>query len=632
MHPKPAGVDLASEGPTNTLQDEFRAEAQELLDRVSGELSRLEPVEGHGVVGRSGGPRLETLHGLFRDVHTLKGLAGMVGHVRLGTLAHSVEDLLDDVRHGRVLLRKTVIEVLLDGVDGLQRLIDDDDDPTVETDLHFIDSRPPSDRLPRARRRVDGARSHSLATPFDEPLEQLALDAEVRDVLTDLEAQRLRIAAERGWAVYSLRVVHPLVSLDSALLRLGKVLVGECEVITYLPGAPEEGEDAPPGQAVIDVLVTTSLSRTAFDERLSDGGIDVQSVRSLSGGSPPQPASVSSVPTAVNHASGAPAPSTPPTPTTPSALSHDGRPDDMDASAWSSLYPPRRGAQSPRPSSRSPSDARVLRVTAPTVRVDLDKLDRLAEVAEALGRTRAALDDVAERAAKPGAVQAPELVELAHALGTQLDWLQTRVSDIRLAPLGHVFERLARVVRSVARERHKDVRFVATGGEAELDKGLVDELTDPLMHLVRNAIDHGIESGSVRRHLGKPEVGTLAINSYRRDKLLIIEVEDDGGGIDLDRVRSLAVERGLLTESRAREASAGQLCKLLYEPGFSTSTSVTDVSGRGVGLDVVHESISRLGGTIDVDSHASIGTKFTIALPVPHTRAEPHVHVPVSQV
>jgi two-component system chemotaxis sensor kinase CheA len=185
-----------------------------------------------------------------------------------------------------------------------------------------------------------------------------------------------------------------------------------------------------------------------------------------------------------------------------------------------------------------------------------------------------------------------------------------------MVPLGQVFNKLARIVRQAAREHDKQVRLVVTGADTEVDKLIVEELTDPLMHLVRNAIDHGIESPDVRHRAKKRGEGTLALNAYHKGSNVVIEVEDDGGGMDPGALRDEAIERGLLTKEAGEEMSRQEMLNLIFLPGFSTRSEITDMSGRGVGMDVVKTNILRLGGMISIASERGTGTKITVTLPI----------------
>jgi two-component system chemotaxis sensor kinase CheA len=253
-----------------------------------------------------------------------------------------------------------------------------------------------------------------------------------------------------------------------------------------------------------------------------------------------------------------------------------------------------------------------------TVRVDIRKLDHLMNAVGELGIVRGALGRVVEDIR-----DLPELKELGGELRRIhrnfercLGEVQDDVLDVRMVPLGHFFNNVARVIRQVARESHKDVRLVVTGSETEVDKLIAEELADPLMHIVRNAIDHGIEPPAERQAAGKPVSGTLAINAYHKGNHVVIEVQDDGRGIDPDRLYEAALSREIHTAEALDEMSSDELLQTIFLPGISTADRVTEFSGRGVGMDVVKTNITRLSGIVDLQSEVGVGTKFTVTLPI----------------
>jgi len=194
--------------------------------------------------------------------------------------------------------------------------------------------------------------------------------------------------------------------------------------------------------------------------------------------------------------------------------------------------------------------------------------------------------------------------------------MQNGILEVRMVPLGQVFDKLSRVVRKVSRDAGKEIRLAISGADTELDKLIVEELSDPLMHVMRNCIDHGIEKPADRKAAGKPDVGTISIRAEQRGNHVVIQIEDDGVGLDERKLVRKAIERGLLDEAAARELSRRDVHNLMFLPGVSTKDSVDEVSGRGVGMDVVKTNIARLSGIIDVESEPGVGTRLTITLPI----------------
>jgi two-component system chemotaxis sensor kinase CheA len=261
-----------------------------------------------------------------------------------------------------------------------------------------------------------------------------------------------------------------------------------------------------------------------------------------------------------------------------------------------------------------------------TIRVDIERLDALLNLVGELVINRTRISDIAttlERSVggKPAELTAAavgplakDLAESSALLARTTGEIQESIMKARMVPIGRVFERFPRLVRDVAKTRGKEVQLVVSGAETDLDKTIVDEVGEPLMHLLRNNVDHGIEPPDERERLGKNRVGTIALNAYHEGNQIIIEVSDDGAGINLEKVRSRGIAQGLISaEDRLNDR---EVVELIFAPGFSTADVVSDVSGRGVGMDVVKRNITRLKGVFDVDSAPGQGTRFSIKLPL----------------
>jgi two-component system chemotaxis sensor kinase CheA len=283
----------------------------------------------------------------------------------------------------------------------------------------------------------------------------------------------------------------------------------------------------------------------------------------------------------------------------------------------------------PKPSAPKHAAPEAKRAAVPagknqTIRVDIDRLDLLLNLVGELVINRTRISDIAgtlgrelggnERAQTALSTLAHDLAESSALLARTTNEIQESIMKVRMVPIGQVFDRFPRMVRDLAKARGKEIHLEIAGAETDLDKTIVDEVGDPLMHLVRNCVDHGIEPPEVREARGKPRHGTIKLNAYHEGNQVIIEISDDGGGIDIARVRAKAVRMGVIAESD--RLSDRETMELIFTPGFSTADQVTDVSGRGVGMDVVKKNILRLKGVFDVDSQAGVGTTFTMKLPL----------------
>jgi two-component system, chemotaxis family, sensor kinase CheA len=249
------------------------------------------------------------------------------------------------------------------------------------------------------------------------------------------------------------------------------------------------------------------------------------------------------------------------------------------------------------------------------VRVDIDKLDSLMNIVGELVLSKGAITAVCERLRKDGAKEmAGDLQKATRILERRLDELQKGVMEVRMVPISQVFEKMVRIIRRVANEQGKKVSVDIRGGDTELDKLIIEDLSDPLMHIIRNAIDHGIESGHDRVSAGKPEKGSICLWASQKGNHVLIEVRDDGRGIDPEKVRSKAVQKGLVAPGA--ELSREEIHDLIFTPGFSTRDDVSDLSGRGVGMDVVANNIAALSGMIEINSEVGAGTSIAITLPI----------------
>ena len=281
---------------------------------------------------------------------------------------------------------------------------------------------------------------------------------------------------------------------------------------------------------------------------------------------------------------------------------------------------------------KTPETAKPKRAnTHQTIRVDIERLDLLLNLVGELVINRTRISDIAgtlERAltdkggaavalnghAKELGTLAKELADSSALLARTTNEIQESIMKVRMVPIGQVFDRFPRLVRDVAKARGKEVHLEISGAETDLDKTIVDEVGEPLMHLLRNCVDHGIESPEDREKRGKPRHGTISLNAYHEGNQIIIEVSDDGNGIDLDRVRARGIKQGLIgSDDRLTDR---EIIELIFTPGFSTAEVISDVSGRGVGMDVVKKNITRLKGVFDVNTVPGSGTTFTIKLPL----------------
>ena len=577
---------------TDKAREEFFSEAQELIDGLGRDLLAIDDAQ------RTGRADPELVNDVFRAVHTLKGLAGLFGAALMTGLSHELEDVLDDLRLGRLDLAPRVLDLLFRAVELYGRILSaergDQPEPAQEVKALLL-----------ALGQLSGERGGGGASP----VAQYELDPGLLGVLTEYEEHRLRTNIQAGVALFKLRVQFQLATIDSALDDLKARARPHGEIITYLPTGTGGDNDS----IELEILLASNATRDQLHGVMGAAHIQIEEVRRR--GAPQAHAS------SFNTAP----------PAGPEGISIPGLPDP-EASlppvwpprAHASSFPPAPRIEEPRPSLPPPAQSPVhggeisLRSVSQTVRVDIRKLDHLMNIVGELAIVRTAVARLAERVRVRSDMRdfASELHRLHRAFERNLAQVQNGILEVRMVPLGQAFDKLARIVRQISREHDKQVHLVVTGAETEIDKLIVEELSDPLMHMIRNAIDHGIESREERIRVGKPAVGTIALNAFQKGNHVVLEVEDDGAGMNPETLVSSALRRGLLVPDQAKELTPREILGLVFLPGFTTKSEATEVSGRGVGMDIVKTNISKLGGIIDISSEVGIGTKMTITLPI----------------
>ena len=514
-------------------REEFTSEAEELLDTLSRDLVDFES-QGQNV-------RPELVNKIFREVHSLKGLAGMLGFGDISELSHSLEDMLDRLRMGKIGFSKELIDLLFDAVDGLNRLVIAINDPSLAglVDMTALTSR-----------------MHAVVTQQpqqkqEDVLGQLTIEEQALKSLTEYEEHRLLENVRAGKEILSVEVTFDFSDFDERLRVLTQSLSEAGEVISTLPALP-----------------TGNVNGIAF--RLLYGStLNAAAVQALA----------------------------------PDAVVTSLRKQSA-ARRIESAAPP-----------ETVEEEVSLRSLSQTVRVDISRLDHVMNIVGELIIEKTQLEALTRAmTAQQARMTSHELGKIARNLDRKLNELQKSVIEIRMVPVGQIYSKLSRTVRKLARELNKEIELVLRGEDTELDKMMVEELTDPLMHIIRNALDHGIEPAEERRANGKNPVGRIILNAYQQGNSVVIDVTDDGRGIDPEKIRNVAVARGLVGEKEVVDPQ--RATELLFTPGFSTATQVSEISGRGVGLDVVKRNIQELKGTIDVQTRVGEGTTFRISLPI----------------
>jgi two-component system chemotaxis sensor kinase CheA len=533
-------------------QREFVSEAEETLEGMRQGLADL--MDRRAGLSRGEEIDPDLINRIFRAAHSLKGLSGMFGLEGLSNLAHHLEDVLDGLRLGRIAPQSPAVDLLDEAVVLFGALLQRIGEEAFEAES--------SASAGELIARIDAA---VRETPQEsDELAALDLDPALLRALTEYEEHRLRENLRRGRQLFLIDTSFEILSFEEGLAELSEAIREVGEVVSTLPSPGE----VPESQIRFSLLVASAASQAEIAARLDFPDTRVRAV----------------------GAAGRPA----------------AEPEEE--------APPAPDDEGVAPAEAPELDS--LRSISDTVRVDIRKLDELMNLVGELAIQRSAIEHIAGRLSRdPHTARiGDELLRVHKVFDRKLKDLQSGVLDVRMVPLRQVFEKLSRVVRRLRRELGKDVALEFSGADTELDKLIVEQLVDPLMHVVRNAFDHAIEAEAERRAAGKPTRGTIWIQATQRGNHVLIEVRDDGRGIDVAQVRQIAEERGLLPADAVLDAK--EILDLVFEPGFSTREAVTETSGRGVGMDVVRTNLSALGGMVELSTELGRGTCVTLTLPI----------------
>jgi two-component system chemotaxis sensor kinase CheA len=502
------------------------------------------------------GPSPALLQEVFRAAHTLKGSSAAIGHLRMAKLTHAMESLLDKVRHGQIPTTPALTEQLFQGLDMLKALAAEVHTLQM-TDLDVESLVVRLEALADAKPspvQDDGVRASALAPP----------PGSTHHLVVKIEAE--------DWG--SVRAFQTLLAID----EIGTVLLSQ-------PSRAEIVQQQVQDRIEVFVQTTRSL------DDLRDAVLAVPEIKILSLSDLDEAAAADPV-GADSAWAGAAGPGL--------LAAADGGAEHGAAGAG--LAAPRAGAR--------PATA--------TVRIDVERLDRLLNLVGELvidrtrliGLGRALQDQLGEHAVLS------EMTETVFHLGRITDEMQAEVMKSRMLPIGTVFSRFPRVTRDLSTRQGKKVELIVEGQETELDRSVIEEIGDPLVHLLRNAIDHGVETPAERAAAGKSETAAVKLTAEHVESSIVIAVEDDGRGIDPARIKAKALERGVISFEAAQRLTDAEAVELIFAPGFSTATAVTDISGRGVGMDIVRTNVERLGGSVEVQSRLGVGSRFFLRLPL----------------
>ncbi|WP_152041389.1 chemotaxis protein CheA [Salinigranum salinum] len=617
------------------LYQAFITESEESITQLNNSLLTLESSPDDD----------EAIDDIFRRAHTLKGNFGAMGFDEAATVAHAIEDLLDEVRQGELEVTPERMDLVFEGVDLIVDILhdieangettidpestvdrlraaatdggdDETDDATEGVGADAADDDVADEASEREPSEPDDAaddHARSRADDAEDAVDEPDEDPTARGSENDGPSARAALI-ETAVETVPTETLAGYDSLFHAELTLEPGDMKSVDAGLFVDGIPPEVTVAGARPSLDEIR------EGAFDERVelfvanADADGVAASLRDLWSVSDCDVTDVSTAITRVGGRldDGAGAVETP----TVDADTRDGRQatDELTEDGGIGGAEATETSQADRRTDTVDADAeddgskrQIAEVKS--VRVDVDQLDELHELVEQLVTSRIKLRRAVGADETKGVDTLDELDKISSNL-------QNTVMDMRLIPLKKVFDKFPRLVRDLAREQDKRVDFRVTGQDIELDRTILDEISDPLMHVLRNAVDHGIEPPEERTAAGKPEQGVVELSARREHDTVVVEVADDGGGLDVDRIREKAVSKGVVSREAISTIPDDEVFDYIFHPGFSTNEEITDVSGRGVGMDVVKTTVEALDGSVSVSSTLGEGTTFEIRLPV----------------
>ncbi|MDK2917411.1 MAG: two-component system, chemotaxis family, sensor kinase CheA [Candidatus Petromonas sp.] len=541
----------------NQYLDIFIEESKEHLQNMNQLLLELETSPDN----------LDLLNEIFRIAHTLKGMSGTMGFNKIASLTHEMENVLQLIRNKEIPVTEYIIDVLFECFDTLEEYInklvntgdegDLDPSPLITKLCNIMDNKNSVEK-----QKNNAAKDEEKNDKTDE--DNFSIETE------DITKNVICKANEQGFKAFKIKVhLNPNCMLKSArAFIVFNTLEKFGEIIKSKPTA-EEIEDEK-FDTSFEIIYLTKLNKSAIENEILNiseiANVMISQIK------------LENIPKSSNK-------------------------KDTETKGLQNEFVKQEKA-------KNNQNKNLKLKTSKTVRVDIDRLDNLMNLVSELIIIKTRLEDIEDSKTKQNMIEAVEYLE---RITTSL---HDAVMKVRMVPIERVFNRFPRMVRDLSKELGKDISLYMTGEETEVDRTVIDEIGDPLIHLIRNSIDHGIEGPNERRKLNKPETGTVFLRAYPDGNNVVIEVQDDGKGIVVEDIKAKAISRNLITKDAADNMNDQELINLLFKPGFSTADKISDISGRGVGLDVVKTKIESLGGLVEVHSELNKGTKFIIRLPL----------------
>ncbi len=589
---------------------------------------------------------LELLNDIFRSAHNLKGNSGIIQYTELNALTHELETLLNLARQHKMTITNNLVdlffvvvetmEYLVNQVNAEQNTASPCDTSELLTKLQTAVAGGPIE-LPEAL--VDHSNGEESAEKCEQDVEANEESNAEIDEDSDLGMFKHTIAMQHVVlrdAIKNLEEDADQPAMQDALYRALVAIQNSAkfmdfeEVREYADRTAKIVDQARNSDMDFEVVVSLldqevdiiiEMAEGAIEESLANATItNVESEQASE--KPEEKPEEIPVPAATPAPPVAPAPvQTPPPPPTPAPSVASASTPASPPPPAPPVAPPAAPAPPAKPATPGAAPAKTETKTGSSIRVDYEKLDHLMNLIGELLINRNRYAMITKKIeANPNNVDittvAQDLAETTYAMARVSDDLQDTLMKVRMLPVSSVFSRFPRLVRDISKKISKNVELVIEGEETELDKSVVEAINDPLMHLIRNSLDHGIEQPHVRESVGKNPTGTVTLRAYHKGNSVVIEVEDDGKGIDPEKMREIAINKKVITEEEAKNLTDQESIELIFAPGFSSAEVITDISGRGVGMDVVRTNIKNLKGNITIQSETGKGSRFILSLPL----------------
>jgi two-component system chemotaxis sensor kinase CheA len=542
------------------LLEDFLVEAFEMIEEMDQDLVELE----------NSPDDLDLLNKIFRVAHTIKGSGSFLNFDKLTHLTHHMEAVLDKARKGELTITPDIMDVILESVDAMKGILeyirDNGEDSAPDINIEPIVQK--LDAIVKGKTLEEGNQEEETEEKKDKNID---LNKVSVDNIDEIDVSKLSPE-----------------ELDTVLDKL-------VEDINTPPGEEKENKKVDLDKISvdnIDEIDVSELSPEELDAVLEKLVEDINT--------PPEEETKEST---ENQSAG--------------PKQEDSKQEPKEEKTKTEVTKA-QSKEITKDQQKKAVKKAISSIAEQTIRVDVKRLDQLmnliGELVLAKNRLIKIYNDVEER--YEGEKFLEELNQVVSSISIVTTDLQIAVMKTRMLPIGKVFNKFPRLVRDLSRELGKKVKLIIEGEDTELDKSIIEEIGDPLVHMIRNSVDHGIEPPEERVKVGKPEEGTVWLRAYNEGNMIVIEIKDDGKGMDPEVLKRKAIEKGIITESEAANMSDKEAFMLIFKPGFSTAAKVTSVSGRGVGMDVVKTNIEKLNGIIEVDSAPGKGTTFKLKIPL----------------